>query len=335
MTSGVQQHPPGRDIPLCHLPQQQPRVRKSLSWHTSKKRRLLPPQWDGKSPWYHPTSPLARAKGLSLPVTGERRARSSRPVLCRTACPSAACAPYTSRALSARGRKRHLLRTTFLSFHLCFYYSRPAPPCQAGMAFFLASGGLLPQSSSPWATSRKTWGRRLLAAGGGLLQHGDAPPGHAPLPEDAAVPKVQQLLAVSSTPVWAVPVLMPTVAPSGAAAWPVPSWAAVRKACCSARAVEGLHHLGLLGRGGGQGPQLPVWLTRPSSSWGAVYWPPLATALSMAHTCRGVAVSSPWPKEKLAKARALPRLWRVGSSPAAVHRPRPTPGRCQSPGYRP
>ena len=28
-------------------------------------------------------------------------------------------------------------------------------------------------------------------------------------------------------------------------------------------------------------------------------------------------------KEKLAKARALPRLWRVGSSPAAVHRPRP------------
>ena len=53
----------------------------------------------------------------------------------------------------------------------------------------------------------------------------------------------------------------------------MPSWAAVRRACCSARAVEGCITWACWGAAEDRGRSSPVWLTRPSSSWGAVYWP--------------------------------------------------------------
>ena len=52
-----------------------------------------------------------------------------------------------------------------------------------------------------------------------------------------------------------------------------------------------------------------------------MYSPPLAIALTMPAICTGVAVKSPCPKEKLARAFGMFRLSSVGRSPAADEKP--------------
>lgn len=113
---------------------------KSLSWHTSKKEGFSLPNGTEK-PVVPPNFTLARAKGLSLPGNGERRAALRGLCFAGAACPSAACA-LTPAGRSLQGGGKGIFSAQHFSVFTCAFIIAARRPLSSG-------DGILPSFRRP------------------------------------------------------------------------------------------------------------------------------------------------------------------------------------------